>query len=865
MHRGYPEAAPVAVRDESVARGPARCDIGGVTPALLALTFGLAAPAWAGQREMYARAVTLVADRYLWPEQVDAALALREAAAFAEHEIPWLLVDAQGDRVVLRHGERGPIGTVELATPDVAALALALDRMEDLIRAAGEPLPPGVDLPVLLLRGMAVALDRHSVVLAASRLDRFEERISGRLSGVGARLGREGGVLVVQGVFADGPAVRAGLRDGDILLAVDGVPTAGQSVDQVVRRIRGEAGTRVKVEVLRKAAGKPDTRLAFDLVREDVVVPNVEWTLRPSGVGVIRIDHFSEQTARLVRQALDAFSAGPQPLRGVVLDLRGNTGGSMLQACRTADLFLQDGPVLLTEGRGGARVENLLREYKAHPEGVEPGVPVVVLQDTRSASASEILSGVLSLRGRALLMGERSHGKGTVQQLFTLRQAGEGAEPVSFKLTIAQYLLPGNTPVKAGVGLRPDLEVSRATFGRDGVVLPAAPPGERAVVVVDEGPGWRAGSADRPDPLLAISDRVLLAAGGADRAALLAAADKVLGDVRREEERRLVDTFRARGLDWAPAPSAGRAPTPAVRVRLDGAPTPGAAVVLRAEVDNPGPEPIFRAAVRLGAEDPGLPWDGIVLPIGLVPPGETRAGTATVRLPPGGSPREDLVSITLSSDRRPALAVDPVLLPLDGVEPARLVVQARYDAAAGTLWLAFENPGPAPLGALQVRLGVDPADTLTLGRDEVSFDALPAGGRQEVELSLQAPVVATAVSLDLRLALPGAGLTWDWPLIVSADGTVRRLEAPLLSGRIPARAPVGRAAVSLRADDEAAVRSLTVWFDGDKLAWRRGSGRTLGIDLSVPIEEGSRPLRVEAIDADGLRTTRTWWVRGTPG
>lgn len=855
----------MAVRCRCVARGPRRCDIGGVTPALLALTFGLAAPAWGGQREMYTRAVALVADRYLWPEQVDPALALREAAAFAEHEIPWLLVDAQGAKVVLRHGERGPLGTVELAGAEVAALAAALDRMEDLIRSAGEPLPDGVDLPVLLLRGMAVALDRHSVVLAASRLDRFEERISGRLSGVGARLGREGGVLVVQGVFADGPAVRAGLRDGDVVVAVDGVPTAGQTVDQVVRRIRGEAGTRVKVEVLRKSAGKPDARLSFDLVREDVVVPNVEWTLRPSGVGVVRIDHFSEQTARLVRQALDAFAAGPQPLRGVVLDLRGNTGGSMLQACRTADLFLQDGPVLLTQGRGGARVENLLREYKAHPEGVEPGVPVVVLQDTRSASASEILAGVLSLRGRALLMGERSHGKGTVQQLFTLRQAGEGAEPVSFKLTIAQYLLPGNTPVKAGVGLRPDLEVSRATFGRDGVALPAAPPGERAVVVVDERPGWRAGAAERPDPLPAIAERVVLAAGGADRAALLAAADKILGDVRREEERRLVETFRARGLDWAAAPSAGAAPTPAVRVSLEGPAAPGSAVVLRAEVTNPGPEPLFRAAVRLGAEDAGLPWDGVVLPVGLVPPGEARSGTATVRLPPGGSPREDLVSVTLSTDRRPALAADPVLLPLDGAEAPRLVVQARFDAVAGTLWLAFDNPGPVPLGALQVRLGVDPADGLSLGSDEAAFDAIPPGGRQEIELPLQAPAVATAVALDLRLALPELGVTWDWPLNVGADGMVRRLEAPVLTGRVPARAPVGRAAVSLRADDEAALRSLTVWFDGDKLAWRRGNGRSLGIDLSVPIEEGSRPLRVEAIDADGLRTARTWWVRGTAG
>ncbi len=453
-----------------------------------------ARPAWAGERDLYDRTVNLIQAHYLDVATLDGLAAWRGAAKSAEDAIPWLVTEGEGTQLILRHGATGPIG--ELSAPEgplgsTLHLAAALDAMEDAIRAGGA-LPDDVDLPIELIRGLTRALDKHSTVLARSRLESFDERISGRLSGVGARMGTVKGRLVVKEAFPGGPADEAGLKAGDVVLRVDGHSTLGQSVNQVVRHIRGPVGTQVLLSIRRESGPQPEE---FDLVltREDVVIPNVTWRRRPSGVGVVTIDHFSEQTAMLLTQALVEMESGKAPLRGIVLDLRGNSGGSMIQACRSVDLFVESGVVLRTEGRDGERVDNLLREYRAHPEPNESTAPVVVLVDESSASAAEILAGSLSRLNRAVLIGQRTHGKGTVQKLYTVRGGGP-EERARLKLTVARYKLPGDIGIEPGVGLPPDLLVRPITFSAEGVRYDPTDPGAGAVLDwVDERPGWRRG------------------------------------------------------------------------------------------------------------------------------------------------------------------------------------------------------------------------------------------------------------------------------------------------------------------------------------------------------------------------------------
>lgn len=835
-------------------------------PTVLPLLLGLA---HAGSIEVYDRAVSLVRHRYLDIAELDAQAAFAAAAEAAEEEVPWLLVDADGGVATLRHGEHGTLAVVPLVPPGVAdapvgidALPGALERLEDEIESAPWAVPEGADLPVALLRGLSRSLDRHSVVLARDRLERFDERIKGKLSGIGARMSRVGDHLVIQDVFAGGPAALGGLVPGDRVLRVDGRSTVGLSTSAAIARIRGPVDTQLVIEVARDGA-EGEEILELVLTRAEVVIPNVSWRRLPSGVGVIEIDHFSEQTASLMRQALAEFDAGTAPVPGIVLDLRGNSGGSMSQACRAADLFLEDGVVLRTAGRDGKRVDNLLREYRAHPEGVEPDAPVVVLMDDRSASASEILGGALSLLDRAVLLGERSHGKGTIQKLYTVRGGGDD-ERVRLKLTVARYLLPGDRPIETGSGLEPDLAVGRARFLRGGAVLPlAADLTEPNLVWVDERPGWREGVEidGRGDVVLSMAEEALLGAAGPDRASVLASLAAVGQRRAAMEDALLVDTFRYRSLDWRAADEPGPAPQVDVELSIVDPPVPGTEVEVRAVVHNRGPAPLYRVQVQLDTAK-RLPWRGVTLPVGFLPPGEAALGSAVVRIGAGLSAREDLVDVTVLADQRPTVDLEPGLLAIDEAPPMPLVVRARLvtDGGGESIELDIENAGGRHLSDVQARIGIDADAGVELDTTEVDVPFLAARSSARVELGVRR-MQPDPVTVDVRIDGADRRL-FRQTLTLPVDGTAVAVSPPSIVATAPRSAPTGTTEVEIEAVDDRRVESLTVWMGGDKLAWQSvGSART-ALSLPVDVPEGTHAITVEAVDDGGATSRERIYVRG---
>ena len=425
--------------------------------------------AQAGERAVYDDAVRRIESHYLYLDDLDVSEALLDAAESAEDALPWLIVETDDAGVKLIHGEQGPIGRVAPVKGGLSGLPAALSALEDQLAVAsaftdddGQPygIPTSVDLPVELLRGASHALDRHSVVLSGERLERFDERITGKLQGIGARISRHNELLVVEQVFPSGPADVGGVLPGDRVVRIDGASTVGMSVSNTVDRIRGAEGTQVQIELEREVEGSSET-VVLVLTRAEVRIPNVSWEVEPEGTGYIEITHFSEQTARLLRQALADFQVAG--VRGIVIDLRDNSGGSMIQSCQATDLFVDSGPVLRTAGRDDKPVDRLIQHYRSESSEDEPQVPIVVLVGPGSASASEILAGALVLRDRAVLVGARTHGKGTVQKLYTLCR-DEGESRARFKLTVARYLLPGDIPIETGVGLPADLEVDAVRF-----------------------------------------------------------------------------------------------------------------------------------------------------------------------------------------------------------------------------------------------------------------------------------------------------------------------------------------------------------------------------------------------------------------
>jgi carboxyl-terminal processing protease len=303
------------------------------------------------------------------------------------------------------------------------------------------------------LDGLVAELDPHTDFLRPEDARLLREDIDGRFGGVGLVVTLErdpppgtGSWLAVQDVVLGGPAARSGLAVGDRIVAVEGRDVA-QYVDlrDAIRTMRGEQGTRVAFTVVR-AGGAPRV---FTVVREIIDAPAVEVRYLDGGIGLLRLRDFQRTSARELQEGLAVLrEQGGGELRGVVLDLRDNGGGLLDQAIAVVDLFVADGVIVRTRGRDG----RITDEARARRPGTWGRVPLVVLINKASASASEIVAGALQDHRRALIVGERSYGKGSVQAPFELEDGSV------LKLTTALYYTPDDRLIQAS-GIAPDVRV----------------------------------------------------------------------------------------------------------------------------------------------------------------------------------------------------------------------------------------------------------------------------------------------------------------------------------------------------------------------------------------------------------------------
>ncbi|HET7752349.1 MAG TPA: S41 family peptidase [Anaeromyxobacteraceae bacterium] len=309
---------------------------------------------------------------------------------------------------------------------------------------------PRQELAYGAVEGLVGKLDPHSAFLRPDLYRAMRDETAGEFEGVGLELGLQGTRLTVIAPLEGSPGARAGIEPGDRLVAIDGVATSGMPLVDAVRRLKGAAGTPVRLGLEREGAAERD----LVVLRERVVSESVDWRVAdaPSGLVVIRIRTFQERTDRGVERALAAARKQlGREIGGLVLDLRSNPGGLLDEAVRVADRFLADGLIVTTEGRAH-RVTDIER---AHGPGTEPEYPLAVVVDGGSASASEILAGALQDHGRAAIVGSRTFGKGTVQQVIDL---GDGS---GLKLTVARYFTPSHRSIQDR-GITPDVEVADA-------------------------------------------------------------------------------------------------------------------------------------------------------------------------------------------------------------------------------------------------------------------------------------------------------------------------------------------------------------------------------------------------------------------
>ncbi len=305
------------------------------------------------------------------------------------------------------------------------------------------------------IRGMIADLDAHSAFLDPEEFDEIRISTTGEYSGVGIEVALENGVVKVVTPIEGTPAQKAGVLAGDTILAVDDVPVNVENLNDTIDRMRGKAGTPVKISVARADSQGP---LEFTLARAAVQVHSVREELLDDGVGYVRISHFSETTTPDLERSLSSLKKkNGAALSGLVLDLRNNPGGVLEAAIGVSDVFLNEGVIVTANGRAAdARFE-----MDARPGDALDGAPIVILVNGGSASASEIVAGALQDHRRAKLLGRQTYGKGSVQTVVPL------SDGHAIKLTTSKYFTPSGASIHER-GIKPDVVVSEKDLTAEG-------------------------------------------------------------------------------------------------------------------------------------------------------------------------------------------------------------------------------------------------------------------------------------------------------------------------------------------------------------------------------------------------------------
>ena len=320
---------------------------------------------------------------------------------------------------------------------------LLLSAVREIGASYVDDLPPS-EIVDNAIRGILAGLDDHSMLLDERELATLHEDTTGRFGGVGLVLRLVDGYVTVVDAVSGSPASRAGIVSGDRLIEVDHRSLKGRTLRQTVDDVRGAPGTAVHLRIRRAAAPAP---LDFDLVRETVEVPSVTSREISPGYGYAKIRRFKETTGEELAAAIAALST-ERPLRGLAVDLRGNYGGLLSASVAVADAFLDEGLIVYTQSRAPAARQR----HEARRGDLLDGARLAVLIDSRSASASEVVAAALQENQRAVVLGEASYGKGSVQSVvyFQGRRA--------IKLTTARYFTPGGASIE-DVGVTPDIDV----------------------------------------------------------------------------------------------------------------------------------------------------------------------------------------------------------------------------------------------------------------------------------------------------------------------------------------------------------------------------------------------------------------------
>ena len=294
------------------------------------------------------------------------------------------------------------------------------------------------------INGLLQSLDPYSAYMSPEMFNNMQTETSGKFGGLGIEVGMESGVVKIISPIDDTPAAKAGVKAGDYIVKINGIQVQGKSLTEAVELMRGPVGSSIEITIRRRGVRKA---IIFNIVREIIEVKSVKSEILDKKIGYIKLSSFNENSSSQIKNSLNEFKK--QNLKGYILDLRNNPGGLLSQAIKITDYFLEDGEIVSTKSRKDS--EN--RKWFAKKGDVINGKALIILINYGSASASEIVAGALKDHKRAIILGENSYGKGSVQSIIPLKNKG------AIRLTISKYYLPSGQSISR-IGVTPDFEIA---------------------------------------------------------------------------------------------------------------------------------------------------------------------------------------------------------------------------------------------------------------------------------------------------------------------------------------------------------------------------------------------------------------------
>ena len=606
---------------------------------------------------------------YVDPERIKTVEMLKEALSWEERVIPEVLTDFT---------ENSNIQTVTVddvsKTYDVSKIRRSKDMIEILHdaltfintnRQTNENLTAS-DIEYTAINGMLTQLDPHSIILPPKEFTEFRIGTTGKFGGLGMVVGLRDGVLTVISPIDGTPAARAGIKAGDKVMEIDGESTANLNLTESVGKLRGDPGTTVTLLVMTEKASQSKL---VTLKREVIAIPTVESASLDNGLGYLKIRNFQDDTTQCLTEHLKRLkTSNNNKIKGLIIDLRGNSGGLLDQAIEVADKFLDKGTIVVTVGPSGHPKESQEARKTDTDEDV---YPIVVLVDAGSASGAEIVAGALKENNRAVIVGDRSFGKGSVQQLIELMDGS------ALKLTIAKYLTPLLTDIQS-VGITPDIKLIPATVSKDNVNL------FRGIVALreedlkqhlDEHPKGETSYAtlkyfletkekkdiseeepeDAEDPYklpdfntdfhVLFAKKLLSNATTWLRDDMLKESLPVVEETALLEERKIGQALQKLDIDWSTGTSTGTTKTtisfstnPA-----NGKITAGEKIILTLNVSNIGEIPLYQLC-GISSSKNGI-LDKLEFVLGKIDNGATKSYSTTIEIPKNSLDREDEVVI----------------------------------------------------------------------------------------------------------------------------------------------------------------------------------------------------------------------------